>query len=240
MLPTINAPTYDLTIPSTNESVKFRPFLVKEEKILLMAQEGEELQEKIDAIKQIIGNCLVSDVNVDKLSTFDIEHIFIKLRSKSIGNVIGLSYNREDCTEEGAGQGGCQIPFTLDLEKAEIENQEGHTNELNLTSDIKIIMKYPDFNILNSVLTADSVDDVIDVVATCIDMIVDGSEVYNASDYSESELKTFVENLTQQQFESINNFFNTMPETACDVNIVCRKCGWKKSMKVKGITDFFS
>ena len=83
MLPTINAPTYDLTIPSTNESVKFRPFLVKEEKILLMAQEGEELQEKIDAIKQIIGNCLVSDVDVDKLSTFDIEHIFIELRSKS-------------------------------------------------------------------------------------------------------------------------------------------------------------
>lgn len=240
MLPTINAPTYDLTIPSTNESVKFRPFLVKEEKILLMAQEGEELQEKIDAIKQIIGNCLVSDVDVDKLSTFDIEHIFIKLRSKSIGNVIGLSYNREDCKEEGVGQGGCQIPFTLDLEKAEIENQEGHTNELNLTSDIKIIMKYPDFNILNSVLTADSVDDVIDVVATCIDMIVDGNEVYNTSDYSESELKTFVENLTQQQFESINNFFNTMPETACDVNISCRKCGWKKSMKVKGITDFFS
>ena len=77
-------------------------------------------------------------------------------------------------------------------------------------------------------------------MATCIDMIVDGSEVYNASDYSESELKTFVENLTQQQFESINNFFNTMPETACDVNITCRKCGWKKSMKVKGITDFFS
>ena len=149
MLPRIDIPTYDLELPSTKTNYKFRPFLIKEEKILLMAQTGDDMNEKIEAVKQIIRNCIIQDIDVESLSTFDIEYIFIKLRAKSIGNILNLSYTHEGCPEnEGEST---EIPFALDLENVEVTyvNGDSHSNKIQLTDDIGMIMKYPNFEIMN-------------------------------------------------------------------------------------------
>lgn len=241
MLPRIDTPTYELTLPSTKKKLKFRPFLVKEEKILLMAQEGDTSEEKIDAVKQIIRNCILQDIDVDRLSTFDIEYIFIQLRSKSVGNIIQLNYKRENCADKEDGAGDCQIPFLLNLDDTKIENMtQDHSNEIVLTDEISILMKYPDFSLMNQLVDAESYDDLVELIANCIEFIKDSDEMHNVSDYTSQDVKDFIENLTQNQFEKINEFFENMPETTCDVNITCSKCGFKKEMKVRGISDFFS
>jgi hypothetical protein len=241
MLPRIDTPTYEITLPSTGKKTRFRPFLVKEEKILLMAQQGEDIKEKIHAIKQIIRNCLIEDIDIDKLATFDIEYLFVNLRSKSVGNIINLTYKRTECPNKDDGAGDCDIPFTMDLENVAVqETDENHSTTIELTDRINLVMKYPDFHILNSILQSENYDDIVEVIAECIEYITEDDEVLNATDYTTQELVDFIENLTQNQFASINDFFETMPETSCAVNIRCRKCDFKKEMKVSGVADFFS
>ena len=241
MLPRIDTPTYEITLPSTGKKTRFRPFLVKEEKILLMAQQGEDLDEKINAIKQIIRNCLIEDIDIDALATFDIEYLFVNLRSKSVGNIINLTYKRKECPNKDDGAGDCDLPFTMDLENVKVEEtDQGHNTNVQITDRISIIMKYPDFNVLNKILLSENYDDIVEVIATCIEYITEDNEVLNASDYTIEEIIEFIENLTQTQFASINDFFETMPETNCAVNIRCRQCEFKKEMKVSGVADFFS
>jgi hypothetical protein len=241
MLPRIETPTYEITIPSTGKITRFRPFLVKEEKILLMAQQGEDLEEKIQAIKQIIRNCMIEDIDIDTLATFDIEYIFVHLRSKSVGNIINLTYKRSECPDKEGGVGDCTLPFTMDLETVKVEDQsETHTKTIELTDRISIEMKYPDFKILNSIMLSENYEDIVSVIAGCVEYITEVDEVINTNDYSIEEIVEFIENLTQQQFGLINDFFETMPETSCGVNIRCRNCGYTKEMKVSGVADFFS
>ena len=241
MLPKIDTPTYELKLPSTNKKIRYRPFLVKEEKILLMAQEGETVEEKIDAVKQIIRNCVLNDIDVEKLSTFDIEYLFIQLRSKSVGNIINLNYKKENCSEKENGPGDCQLPFLLDLDQVKVNTeQEGYSNKIELTDEIGLIMKYPDFETLNRLLSAEDYDDLVKLIASCIEFIWDADDMHNVSDYTIEEVSEFIENLTQKQLDLINDFFENMPETVCEVNIRCPKCGFQKEMKVRGISDFFS
>tara|TARA_B110000037_G_C17055539_1_gene479610 strand:- start:79 stop:801 length:723 start_codon:yes stop_codon:yes gene_type:complete len=239
MLPRIETPTYNLEIPSTKQTVRFRPFLIKEEKILLMAQQGEDVDEKIEAIKQIIRNCIVQDINVDLLATFDIEYIFINLRSKSIGNLVDLNYTHA-CTS-GDELKEEKISFQLDLDKAIVEykNGENHSNKIELTENIGMIMRYPNFNTMQQISKADGFEDIVGVIAGCVEMIYQDEDIFNTSDHTISEVKDFIENLTQDQFGKINDFFEDMPEAAANCKIQCRKCGFEKDMRVSGITDFF-
>ena len=240
MLPRIDIPTYDLELPSTKTNYKFRPFLIKEEKILLMAQTGDDMNEKIEAVKQIIRNCIIQDIDVESLSTFDIEYIFIKLRAKSIGNILNLSYTHEGCPEnEGEST---EIPFALDLENVEVTyvNGDSHSNKIQLTDDIGMIMKYPNFEIMNQMGKSETFEDIVGVVSSCIEIIYQDDEVFNTSDHPLSEVMDFVESLTKDQFEKINKFFEDMPEAEAECQVKCKKCGFEKTVRVKGITDFFS
>lgn len=244
-LPIINQPTYELTIPSSKEKIRYRPFLVKEEKILLMAQEGTELDEQIEAVKQIIRNCVVSDgFKFEKLSTFDIEYLFINIRSKSVGNILDLNYRFDNCTAEledgSATPRICQVPFQLNLEDVSVRGQDGHNNIINLTDDVGVVMKYPDFKLLNKIVSMSNYEQLLDVIGGCVQMIFMGEETYDPSEYSDAQLREFFENLSQDQFKKVSHFFETMPQTVSNVNIECKKCGKRQSVEIKGISDFFA
>jgi len=238
MLPRIDIPTYDIVIPSTKEKMKFRPFLIKEEKILLMANSGDDIEEKIEAVKQIIRNCIVQEVDVEKLATFDIEYIFIQLRSKSVSNILKLTYDHDECTEGDP----IELPFELNLETVEVEYIEGdsHTNRIELTDSIGMMMRYPNFSTMDKLLKTENFQDIVEIISTCIEIIFDGDDIFNPSDHTSEEVMDFIESLTQEQFEKINEFFETMPQAVGATTIKCPKCGFEKEMRVSGITDFFT
>ena len=239
MLPRIDTPTYELEIPSTKQKVRYRPFLIKEEKILLMAQQGDDTDEKIESIKQVIRNCIIQDIDVEKLATFDIEYIFVNLRSKSISNIVELNYNHACNADEEIKEE--KIPFHLNLDDVVVEfkNENELHNKIELTDNIGIIMKYPNFSTMRQLTQTETYEDIVGVIATCIDMIYQDEDIYNTTDHPIQEVKDFIENLTQDQFTKINDFFEDMPEAAATCKIKCNKCGFEKDMRVAGITDFF-
>ena len=244
-LPVLDQPTYEMTLPSTNKKIRYRPFLVKEEKILLMAQEGDDVGEQIEAVKQIIRNCIISTgVRVEDLSTFDIEYLFIQIRSKSVGKDIELQYRKDECKEvleedNNPPPRTCQLAFVVDLDKVYIDKTEGHTNKIELTDQVGVFMKYPDFRLLHKITTLNDYDEMIKVIGRCIETIYMDEQIFDPKEYTEEEMQTFLESFSQEQFQKISDFFDSMPQTAYDANIVCRKCGWKTDMKLKGISDFF-
>ena len=241
MLPKIDTPMYELTLPSNNQTIQYRPFLIKEEKILLMAQEGEDQDEQIRAVKQIITNCILTPVNVDKLATFDIEWLFVNIRSKSVGKILQLNY-KHDCTHEPPeGQESKKVDIRLDinLDNVIIENNADHTNNILLTDKIGLIMKYPDFKLLSTISKMDNFEQVLDVVVDCIEQIYDGEDSHDVKEYSKEKVIEFLEELTNEQFEKINNFFATMPTTMTNAEVKCKNCGWSTSFQLRGITDFF-
>lgn len=243
-LPIINQPTFELTVPSTKDKIRFRPFLVKEEKILLMAQEGGDLDEQIESVKQIIRNCVVSEsFRTENLSTFDIEYLFIKIRSKSVGNIIDLNYRVDECTADLGNDDPipriCQVPFQINLEDVIVQGEDGHNNIIQLTDEVGVVMKYPDFRLLNKIAAMGTYDELLEVVGGCVKMIFMGEDTFDPADYQPEELRNFFENLSQDQFKKISEFFETMPQTQAVVNVNCAKCGKQEQIKLKGISDFF-
>lgn len=240
-LPKLDAPTYNLTLPSTKKKIKYRPFLVKEEKILLMANEGNDVEEQIDAVKQIISNCIITKgIKIESLATFDIEYLFVNIRSKSVGNIVQLNY-KHDCTNKSADgtPTQCDVRFDINLDNVEIENSEDHTNKIDLTDDVGVIMKYPDFRVINGIQSLDTFEDTMKMLSNCIEYIYEGDEVHDVTDYQDEEIFAFLESLSQTQFQSINKFFETMPQCVAEANVRCPDCDWSTSFKLRGITDFF-
>lgn len=232
-LPVINAPHYELTIPSTGQSIQYRPFLVKEEKILLMANEGGESVEMIRAMKQIIGNCIQGDYNTDNMPLFDVEYIFLKLRSKSVNEM----------SEVGFKCPACEIvnKVAIDLSKVEVTTTDNHTNKIDLTDNIGLIMKYPQLDSINiSDLESTDIDTIFDVVSSCIDSIYQGEEIYDSNDYTKDEIAEFINNLTQQQFQNIQEFFDTMPKLTHTVPYDCSKCEYNEPLVLEGLQNFFA
>jgi hypothetical protein len=233
-LPNIVTPTYKLTIPSNGKTIKYRPFLVKEEKLLLMAKETDSILDNIDTIKQIIENCIMSNINVDKLSTFDIEYIFIQLRSKSVNNIITLNYEH-DCPNNKDQK---HIKFNVDLDKVTVENNNSN-NKIIINDDISIVLKYPTFNTLKDIDITNNIMSDINILAKSIDYIVDKDTQYDSSDYTTDDIVNFLEALTSKQIKDIYNFFDNMPTTEFNTNIKCQSCDFNKDIKITGITDFF-
>lgn len=234
-LPKLSTPTYRLIVPSTQEEIKYRPFLVQEEKTLLMAMESSETSDMIDALKQILTNCIISDIDVNKLATFDIEYIFSQLRSKSIGNTIDLKA-KMSCETEGCPK---VIPFSVNLDELEFIQDENHTKKLELTEKDGIVMKYPSFEMVNRDTKKKNTEAFYDLIIDCIDYIYDADKVYNAKDHTREELKDYLNVLTHPQFEKISNFFETMPKIQKTSKIVCPKCGKTEDLVVAGLENFF-
>jgi hypothetical protein len=241
MLPKIDVPIYEITLPLLQKKVKIRPFRVKEEKILLMAMESEDDAAVLLAIKQIVNNCCVDDMDVDSLPVLDLEYMFLQLRARSIGEIIDLQYR---CNNEVDNEGEtkkCNNIIKLSFNALEVEPQteEGHKKEIQLTPKLGVVMKYPDFKLVNKLSNLSEAEVIAKMVAGCIDYIFDSDSVYYAKDASEAELVDFVDSLTREQFAKIQEFFDTVPKMKKNLTFKCSKCGYEEELVLEGIQSFF-
>ena len=230
-LPKIDQPLFDLTIPSTGKKVMFRPFLVKEEKILLIAQQSEDA-DVVRAIKQILQLCVQDeDFDVNELTTFDLEYAFLKLRARSVNNVVKLSYrdNEDDKVYD----------FELDLDTIEIEMPENVDANIDITDDVKLVMKYPSASITDKMSGIDNeVDLMTFFIINCIDSIITPDDVFSASDYSEKELEEFLDGIPVKAFESIREFFENIPKLYHKIEYT-NSNGNEREIELNTIKDFF-
>ena len=248
-LPTIAVPEYELTIPSSGKKVKFRPFLVKEEKILLLAMESEESKEIINATKNIIKNCVYGEVNVDEMPTFDIEYIFLQLRGKAKGEILELKYKCPKCEEN--------VPININIDDVKvIQKDKEHTKDIKINEDLGIVMKYPTME-LQAKLGAEEdkkpqVEQLFETMTSCIDYIYDKETTYPSKDHTEQEMLTFLESLTDDQFQKIAKFFETSPVLKHKLELHCKnkiksdkskekkQCGYKENITLEGLNSFFA
>ena len=238
-LPKLDVPFYDLNLPSNNQKISYRPFLVKEEKILLMAMEGEDEKEITTAIKQVINNCIVSDgVDVEALPLFDIEFLLLNLRARSMGDVVKTRYARKDCPEEKCKP----VEIEVNVNEIEIEKDPSHDPKIQLTNSVGVIMKYPDMGLMTKYsggFEDQGAEQAFDLIIKSIESVYDEDNVYSKADYTPEELREFVEGFSQDQFSKIENFFNTLPKMYKDVEFNCEKCGYKEEIRLEGLAGFF-
>ncbi len=221
-LPKIATPIYETNLISTEKTVSFRPFLVKEQKLFLMAAQSDDAKEVVNTIKQVLNNCILSeDVKVNSLPVFDLEHLFLQIRARSVGEVVNLNYtcNNDVPDEENKGTKKCNGTVKIDLNLLEIQptKNPAHSNKIELTDKLGIMMKYPNFDMIQKI-NLQNESDLLDVVIACIDFIYDEDQVYYAKDTSKKELEEFIENLQQTDMEKIQTFFQTMPKLSKKVN----------------------
>jgi len=231
-LPVINTPTYELTVPSTKETLVYRPFLVKEEKILLMAMEEEKDTQLNRALKQVVNNCTFEKVDVGKLPLFDLEYIFLRIRAKSVGEVAKIQVLCED-------DGETYVPVEIDLESIEVEFQEDHSNKIELTDEIGIEMGYPTFEFLNFKADETEVNQLFDIIGSSIVRVYEGETVYEKADFSKKDLKVFLESLTSEQFLRVQKFFETMPRLRHKLEVINPKTKKKNEITLEGLQAFF-
>ena len=243
-LPKLNTPTYELKIPSTGQKVKYRPFLVKEEKILLMAIEDGSVPAMSKAMKNIISDCTEGEIKIKDLAPFDIEYFFLQLRGKSVGDTVDLTLRKpgnltcgkklKDCTEM------CEIK--IDINDVSVDSSEVKDSKIELTDTIGIKLNYPQFEVIQK-FTGTGGDvtpaDIFGLINECIEYIWDGEEIYKAKDSTKKEIDEFVESLSTGQFQKIRAFFDGMPKLKHDVTWKCPKCDKEAPMVLEGIDAFF-
>jgi hypothetical protein len=243
MLPKIDVPIYETKLISNGKTIRYRPFLVKEQKLFLMAAESEDSKDTIAAIKQVINNCVIDDIDVDNLATFDIEYLFILLRARSIGEVVNLAFNCNNKVQDEKEQEkicGNLVKFDLNLLEIEPTKNDKHTDKIEITDKLGIVLKYPTFNSVNKLdVNSDDMEQILDVIVNCVDYIYDDEQIYYAKDTTKKELMEFVENMKQSDLEKIQSFFNTLPKIKKDLHFNCNKCGYEEDIVVEGIQNFF-
>jgi len=232
-LPKLDVPVYELEQPSTGETIKYRPFLVKEQKTLMMASESNDDKEIKEALAGIISSCTFAKIDPYKLPLFDIEFLFLRIRGKSVGEKIDLNLLCPDDNET-------RVKKTINLEEIGVNMKVGHTNEVKITDNIKILMKYPTLDDMTDInYETNAIEDVFSMIKKCVHEIHDGEKVYNKVDMSDSELQEFVENLTTEQFENLSNFFESMPKVQHSVEVTNPKTKKKGEVVIEGIQSFF-
>jgi hypothetical protein len=242
MLPKLDVPLYEITLPLLNKKVKIRPFLVKEEKILLMAMETQDEDSVLLAIKQIVNNCCVDEIDVDSLPILDLEYLFLQLRARSIGEEIDLQYKcNNDIKEEDGKEHKCGHIIKLNFNALEIEPEknEKHNKTIQLTDKLGIVMKYPNFNIVEKTRNLPETEMVAKMITLCVDYIFDENEIYYSKDVPEEELIDFIDSLTREQFLKIQEFFDTVPKLKKELDFKCTKCGYEELVVLEGIQSFF-
>jgi hypothetical protein len=237
-LPIQNATLYTATIPSTKQEVKFRAFLVKEEKALLIAQQSEDPTVMMDTLKQIIKSCVKTELNIDTLALFDIEYIFAQLRSKSVGELVEIVVACDVCADE---ETKARVKLNFDLSKLEVDFPAEHNKKIPLFGDVGVVMRYPSLNIIKDFENIDQTDaeSIFKVVTKSIDFIYDGDELHYAKDQTREELQEFLENLNQDQFKKIQQFFETMPKLSKSVQYDCPVCKHHHEKVIEGLSSFF-
>lgn len=232
-LPNLNQQTFELTVPSTDEKIKFRPFLVKEEKILLQAQESKDSLQLAQALKTVIRNCTFDSIDIENYPSFDLEYIFLNIRAKSVGEVAELKVKCPDDNETFAN-------VKIDLTKINVEVDVEHTNKIELTDKSGVIMTYPTMDtLLSSNFENPTADDMLVIIAKCILQVYDGDTVYDKADTTDEERKEFLESLTQEQFKKLQDFFQTMPKLKHIVNVTNPKTKKRGKVTLEGLRSFF-
>ena len=238
-LPTIETPTYELKLPSSNKKIKYRPFLVKEEKILILALESKSHNEITNAVTDVLKKCILTrGIKVDDLPTFEIEYLFLNIRAKSIGEDIKLTVT---CPDDGE----TKVPVTIYVDEIKVIKPKDHKIDIVLDDKMSLRMKYPSLNqfIESNFDTEDEAETVVDktfrVVADCMDTIFNGEDAWEAKDYSAQERLDFVQQLNSQQYKKVENFFSTMPKLSHTIEIVNPNTKEKGSVVLEGLADFF-
>ena len=235
-LPKLNTPTYELEVPSTDEKIKYRPFLVKEEKILLMAMESKDNAQIINAVKDIVQSCTFEKVDVSTMPMFDMEYIFLNIRAKSVGEISKLKVLCPDDKKTYAS-------VELDLTKVEVQVGDDHSNKIELTDDMGIIMTYPTIDsFLESGIETVNASNMLDVVGSCVLQIYEqkGEKVYQAKDQTKKELTEFIESMNSGQFKKLQSFFDTMPKLTHTIQVKNPKTKKTSDVKLTGLNDFFA
>jgi hypothetical protein len=237
-LPKIATPTYELELPSTGETIQYRPFLVKEEKVLVIALESEDTKQITNAIKTVIKNCIISKgVKVEALPTFDIEFLFLNIRGKSVGEEIEVNVICPDDEKT-------QTKVTINLDDIKVEKNENHTNRIKLDDSLMMEMKYPSLDqfIKSNFDFSDNntMDQSFDLVASCIDKIFNEDEVWSAADCTKKELSEFLEQMNSSQFKEIETFFDTMPKLSHKVKVTNPNTKVESEVVIEGLASFFA
>ena len=237
-LPKIATPTYELELPSTGETIQYRPFLVKEEKVLVIALESEDTKQITTAIKTVIKNCIkTKGIKVDTLPTFDIEYLFLNIRGKSVGEEIEVNII---CPDDGE----TEVPVMIDIDTIQIQKNDEHTNKIQLDDNIMMVMKYPsldqfiknnfDFNDKNVM------DQSFDLIASCIESICTEEDVWATADCTKKEVNEFLESMNSSQFKGVEKFFETMPKLAHTVSVTNPNTKVKSDVVLEGLASFFA
>jgi hypothetical protein len=232
-LPKLKTPTYELELPSTGEKVKYRPFLVKEQKHLMIAMESEKSTELRDALATLVSSCTFEKINPYEVPMFDIEFMFLRFRGKSVGEIVKLNVLCPDDEKT-------RVEVEINLEDVGVKLEADHTNEIEITKKIKIIMKYPDLNdMVEMENEKEAVSATFNMIKRCVHEIHDGETIYPKVDMSDTELAEFLDNMTTEPFEKIQNFFTTMPKIIHVVKVTNPKTKKKGEVVIEGIESFF-
>lgn len=238
-LPKINTPTYELVVPSTGKKIKYRPFLVREEKILIIALESEDVKQISNAIKTVITNCILTrGVKITDLSTFDIEYLFLNIRAKSVGETVEVNIT---CPDDGE----TQVQVEIDIDSIQVQKNPEHSNVIKLDDSLSLQMKYPSLNqFVESnfeVSEGDSeVNKSLDLIVSCIGTIYSDEESWSAADSTKKELQEFVDQMNTKQFKEIEKFFETMPKLSHSVDVINPNTKVESTVVIEGLASFFS
>lgn len=235
-LPKSTTPVYELELPSIKKKIKYRPFLVREEKVLIMALESENMKQISEAVKNVLSACIMSrGIKVDSLSTFDIEYLFLNVRGKSVGELIDVIVT---CPDDGETTVDAQI----NIDDIQVKFDEEHSRDIELDSNLTLRMKYPSLNEFVKTNFNDKeldVDQGFDIISNCIDQVYNEEESWSASDCTKKELSEFVGNLTSSQFSKIEKFFTTMPKLSHTLKVTNPKTGVENEIVLEGLASFF-
>ena len=238
-LPKISTPTYELVLPSSNKKIKYRPFLVREEKILIMALESEDTKQITNAIKTVISNCVITrGIKVDKLSTFDIEYLFLNVRAKSVGETVEVNVT---CPDDGE----TQVLVEIDIDSIKVQKDPAHSNIIKLDDTLSVQMQYPSLaQFIESNFETDSgksqVDESLNVIMSCIKQVYNEEEAWDATECTKKELKEFIEQMNSGQFKAIEAFFETMPKLSHTLKVTNPNTKVDSEVVIEGLASFFS
>ena len=231
-LPKLNTVTYDLTLPSTGQKLEYRPFLVKEQKALMIAQESEDNKQIEKAFAQIINDCVIDDVDPYTMPMFDVEYIFLRIRGKSVGEKVKLNLLCPDDEET-------RVEVEINLEDVDVQMQKDHTNTIELSEDISMIMKYPCLKDMTGFDAEGEITNLFEMIRRCIHEVRQGDTIYNRVDITDKELDEFIESMSAESFDHVTNFFNTMPKLIHVVEVKNPKTKKKSEVPIEGLQNFF-
>ena len=237
-LPKLNVPVYETVLPSTEKVIKYRPFLVKEEKVLLTAMEDGKTETIMNAVKQVLKNCIQSKIDLDKLPTFDLEFLFLRLRAKSVGEEVTIGLKPWGCPQNNGELCDKTTEVKVNLEEVKVIKDEKHTSKIMLDDNVGIKMRYPDISKIN-IDTGNDMETGMKMIHQSIDMIFTSEETHERDTISETELDDFIDSLNTEQFGKIREFFDTMPQLKHTAKYTCSTCGEEKETTITGLNSFF-